>query len=422
MSAFAQLDISQKGDNIIISNLSNNSTEILILNSDIDNFILMPNQSTSVTPKSFLTKKALKEIKILSLYTYSSYLADHKISVYKMREEIIKYRGRRKNSLQLKSIEDLLNSPKDTFGKFDKLDEEIDLEASFDEKNKYKLFIKKIEQKLIPLKDEKNFLIDNRIAFENKVNETEESLAKSYLFDFLNIEIDPEDQKEINFLISHYNRVKSIKEKYENRSINNHGSLRELDFKIFETKGSFLQFSIIGSAIGEDIGGENEEVIFNINPEISIRVGRYRLGHNTMIENNINLGYSYYVAEKIDEKIVINDIVNNIDEVYDKFHLGTLGLDFILKGGVKKPSLFGFGIEGGGTYLISDTYNFMPDLDLSEYTETDLGYYYGGFLMIGDRFNVKIGFRRYVLRYTIETVDRNYLNTGLTRFSLSYRF
>lgn len=422
---FAQLEISQESDDILIKNTSRFSSEVFVSNVNEENFILMPNQSVSISTKQFLTKKRLKQIKVYSLYTYQAYLADTKLSILKMRDDISNYRSNRRASLKWKSIEELLNRNNGENAK--KLNNfigslGIKLDNSGIGVSKYEIFVMEMEEELIPRKNIIVNLTDDGETFPVKENESETALARSYLFDFLNFEVDYEDVSEMSYLVEHFNRVKSYKSKYLNRTVKEYGNLSELDFKVFEDFGGPIQFSLTASAFGEDIGGENEDLIYNFNPEIGIRTGRYRLGKNTMIENNLNLGYSYYTADMVDERIVINDIVNNLDEVHDKFHLATLGLDFILKGGVKKPSLFGLGVEGGGTYIISDTYNFTPDLDLSENTETDLGYYYGGFLMIGDRFNVKIGYRRYVLRYTIDIEDRNYLNTGLARFSLSYRF
>ncbi len=423
--AFAQLDITQDGDDIVLKNNADTSIEVFISDSSQNNILLIPGQSMKVSLNEFLTKKSLKEVKIASLYTFAAYLADAKLSIIRMREDIGKRRSNKRASLEWKSMEELLNNNEgNDAGKLDKFLESIGVNLNQRQTNqtKYESLVQIIEEQLIPKTNMQSFLVDDTEAFEIKEKESQMALARSYIFDFLNIEIDTDDRSEISFLVDHFNRVKSFKRNYDIKTVKEYGSLKELDFKVFQDFGGAFQLNLVASALAENIGEDNEDLIYNLNPEIGIRTGRFRIGKNTMIENNLNIGYSYYVADKFDERIVINDVVNNINEVYDKFHMATLGLDVILKGGVKKPSLIGIGAEGGATYIFSDTYNIMPNLELIPETNTDLGYYFGGFVMVGDRFNVKLGFRRYVLWYTPQDVNRNYLNTGLLRFSLSYRF
>ena len=424
-TSLAQLKITQKGDDIVVENNSNFSTEVFVSESSQRNFVLRPGQSSTVSTKRFLTKKSLEEIKIASLYTFSAYLADTRSSIIKMRNEVNKHQNTKKPSMEWKSIAEFLKNNEGTNAdSLDKFIESIGLGQNYKQNNqtKYESFIQFIEENHIPNIDDQPFLVEDAKSFQNKVNESQIASAKGYISDFLDTEIDVDDATEINLMVDYYNQVKSFKSNYENNSIIEYGSLKELEFKVFENSGGRFQFSFVFSGLAENIGSENEELIYNFNPEIGIRTGRLRVGENWLIENNLNIGYSYYAADKLNERIVIGDVVNEIDEVYDKFHLATLGLDLILKGGVKKPSLIGFGAEAGATYIISDTYNIMPNLELIPETDTDLGYYYGGFIMIGDKLNVKLGFRRYDLWYTTQEVNRNYLNTGLARVSVSYRF
>lgn len=424
--SLAQLKITQKGDDIIIENTTDFSTEVFISESAQGNFLLRPNQNRIISLNKFLTEKSLEEIKISSFYTFEAYLADTRSTIFKTRDEVNNNQIYKEHSLEWKSITDLLrNSQGDDEKDLNEIISSFGLVQNFNQKNKskYETFVQLIEKNLIPNNDHLRFTAEDDMSFPSKVNESQITLAKGYIFDFLNIEIDTDDTTEINLMADFYNRVKSIKKNYESSSIIEYGTLKDLGFKVFENSDDRYQVSFVFSGIAPSFGTDNgQELIYNFNPEIGIRTGRLRVGKNLMIENNVNIGYSYYAFDRLDQTIVIGDVVNEIDYVYDKYHMATLGLDLILKGGIQKPSLLGIGAEGGATYLISNSYNIRPIIELTPEADTDLGYYFGGFVMIGDKLNVKLGFRTYVVWYTPQEVDRNYLNTGLARISVSYRF
>lgn len=424
--SIAQLKITQKGDEISIVNNTEFSTEVFISEKSIGNFILEPGQSRIVSSKKYLTKKSLEEIKITSSYTFSAYFSDARLSFLKMQDEINDHHDNKKYSFEPNSIEGLFTNTGDTNkNDLEKFIKSLKFDESYvqNDRLRYQSFLQFIEQELIPNLEESSPLAEGSNPSPNNLRESQMALLKRYIFNFINIEIDIDDAIEINYLADFFNSVKIFKRNYENGSITDYGSLKNLGFKIFENSGDRFQLTFVTSGLIQNLDSEEGgEFMYNLNPEIGIRTSRFRIGKSMMIENNLNIGYSYYAADRLDERIVINDVVNNIEEVYDKFHLATIGLDLIIKGGVQKPSLLGVGAEGGATYMISDTYNITPDLELTPETDTDLGYYFGGFVMVGDKFNVKLGFRTYVLWYTPQDVDRNYLNTGLVRMSLSYRF
>lgn len=425
-TSLAQLEITQKGDNISLSNNTEFSTEVFVSEKSGDNFILRPGQSTIVPVEKYLTKKSLEEITISSSYTFSAYFSDIRLSFHEMQDKINNHQYSKKYSSEWMSIKELFeNDEVASRNNLKKFISSLKLSESYEQYNElnYESFLQFTEEELIPNTDQQSLLVAGNKPFQKNKREAQMERLKRYIFNFLNTEIYTDDATEINYLADFFNSVKSFKRNYENNSIVDYGSLKDLGFKIFENSGDRFQLTFATSGLIQNLDSEEGgEFMYNLHPEIGIRTGRYRIGKNMMIENNLHLGYSYYAADKIDERIVINDVVNNIDEVYDKFHMATLGLDFIIKGGVQKPSLIGVGAEGGATYMISDTYNVTPDLELTPEADTDLGYYFGGFVMIGDKLNAKLGFRTYVLWYTPQDVDRNYLNTGLVRVSLSYRF
>ncbi len=179
--------------------------------------------------------------------------------------------------------------------------------------------------------------------------------------------------------------------------------------------------SAIYSTVGKDENDDknDDDHRYNVSPELGVRINRSRIGRNTMFENNINFGYNLYNMQQNDVNMTIDKIEYELD-IDDEIQFISSGLDFILKGGVMEPSLLGLGVETGGTYILS--HSSKNTIHTQEDTSKDIGTYYGGYLMIGDRFNFKIGYRYYNLFIKKSDINREYLNSGLFRISLSFRF